>query len=306
MSRNQPDYYTILGLSREATPDQIKAAYRQLAMKYHPDKNNTTEATSKFQQIAEAYSILSDPAKKEQYDHPHQFPSFVTSGFGVTSFNLSDIFSGFGMNRPQPIVITLTYVDLIFGATKHVTVKNRVSKNADGSTAERVICSACRGQGAMLSFLGVKCSGCQGLGYQQPVGSYNETVSTDYTVIIPPDSWPDRLIECQDKVFRCVPQQTPELRNDGLNLIVTQKLPLFSALLGFNQPLSVAGKTHQISHPAVIQPNEIIRKSKAGLIGPDGQQGDLLINFIIEFPSKLNDGQVKYVKKCIRHGRIGQ
>lgn len=62
------DYYSILGISKSATEDEIKKAYRKLALKYHPDKNKTPEAEEKFKLIAEAYEVLSDKKKRDIYD----------------------------------------------------------------------------------------------------------------------------------------------------------------------------------------------------------------------------------------------
>lgn len=62
------DYYSILGIGRSATEDEIKRAYRKLALKYHPDKNKTPDAEEKFKLIAEAYEVLSDKKKREIYD----------------------------------------------------------------------------------------------------------------------------------------------------------------------------------------------------------------------------------------------
>ena len=63
------DYYNILGVDKNATPEQIKSAYRKLARKYHPDLNpNDKEASAKFQQVNEANEVLSDPEKRKKYD----------------------------------------------------------------------------------------------------------------------------------------------------------------------------------------------------------------------------------------------
>ena len=62
------DYYEVLGLDRSASQEQIKQAYRQLALKWHPDRNLATEATDRFKEIAEAYAVLSDPAKRAEYN----------------------------------------------------------------------------------------------------------------------------------------------------------------------------------------------------------------------------------------------
>ena len=83
------DYYQVLGLKKSATPEEIKKAYRKLAVKYHPDKNpGNKEAEEKFKEINEAYAVLSDPQKKAQYDQ------FGSAGFHER-FSQEDIFRGF-------------------------------------------------------------------------------------------------------------------------------------------------------------------------------------------------------------------
>ena len=69
MAENKRDYYEVLGVSKDAGADEIKKAYRKMAMKYHPDRNpGDKEAEEKFKQIGEAYEVLSDPDKKARYD----------------------------------------------------------------------------------------------------------------------------------------------------------------------------------------------------------------------------------------------
>ncbi|MCI1779978.1 MAG: molecular chaperone DnaJ [Bacteroidales bacterium] len=93
------DYYEVLGVSKSASADEIKKAYRKLALKYHPDRNpGDKDAEEKFKEAAEAYSILSNPDKKQRYD---QFghagvDGAASSGFGGGGFSMDDIFSQFG------------------------------------------------------------------------------------------------------------------------------------------------------------------------------------------------------------------
>ena len=88
MSSSKRDYYEVLGITKDATEKDIKKAYRKLAFKWHPDKNpdNKKEAEEKFKEINEAYSVLSDPDKKRQYD---------MGGFDFSSFGFGDDFDPF-------------------------------------------------------------------------------------------------------------------------------------------------------------------------------------------------------------------
>jgi molecular chaperone DnaJ len=86
MANTQRDYYQVLGIARDADGKTIKEAFRELAMKYHPDRNKAPDAEEKFKEIAEAYAVLSDPKKRAQYDR---------GGFaGVADFSPEDLFGG--------------------------------------------------------------------------------------------------------------------------------------------------------------------------------------------------------------------
>ena len=90
------DYYEVLGVSKNSSEAELKKAYRKLAIKYHPDKNpGDTEAEEKFKEAAEAYEVLNNPQKRQQYD---QFghAGMGQSGFGGGGMNMDDIFSQFG------------------------------------------------------------------------------------------------------------------------------------------------------------------------------------------------------------------
>ena len=97
---NKRDYYEVLGVSKTASEEEIKKAYRQIAIKYHPDRNpGDKKAEEMFKEAAEAYNVLHDPQKRQQYDQfgfagPMGGGGF--DGFGGASMNMDDIFSMFG------------------------------------------------------------------------------------------------------------------------------------------------------------------------------------------------------------------
>lgn len=96
MVAQKRDYYEVLGVSRSATPEDIKRAYRQAALKYHPDRNKEPGAEDKFKEAAEAYEVLSDAEKRQRYD---RFGHAGLSGVGMHDFSgmaVEDIFSVFG------------------------------------------------------------------------------------------------------------------------------------------------------------------------------------------------------------------
>lgn len=91
------DYYEVLGVTKSATPEEIKKAYRKLAIQFHPDKNpDNPEAEDKFKEAAEAYEVLSNPEKKQRYDQFGHQGGSGNGGYGGGGMNMEDIFSQFG------------------------------------------------------------------------------------------------------------------------------------------------------------------------------------------------------------------
>ena len=164
---NKRDYYEVLGVDKSASAEEIKKAYRKMAVKYHPDKNpGDKEAEEKFKEAAEAYSILSDPDKKARYD---QFghagvegagPDF-SGGFGNLNDILNDILGGFGFGggfggfgggfgggqrggqqqrvyrgRDIRVRVKLTLEEIAKGVEKEISIEKSVP------------CSECGGKGA--------------------------------------------------------------------------------------------------------------------------------------------------------------
>jgi len=164
------DYYEILGVSRDATPEQIKKAYRQLAMKLHPDVASEDGAAERFKKLAEAYEVLQDPKKRDIYDRGGDplggGMGGFTGGFGPGGFdfsNLMDAMFGGGASSRGPrsrvrrgqdalVRLDLELAEAAFGTTKPLRVDTAV------------LCPRCNGSGASEGTGPVRCQTCHGQG----------------------------------------------------------------------------------------------------------------------------------------------
>lgn len=171
---SKPDYYEILGVSRNATKEEIKQAYRKLALKYHPDRNKSPEAEEKFKQISEAYAVLSDDEKRRTYDmYGHEGVEGRYSredifknvefdleqilkdlGFGFGGFgSIFDTFFGGFRSQPREIVdVELTLEDLLHDKKVDIDIPSNVKCNTCNGTGaapgtKSRICSICNGKG---------------------------------------------------------------------------------------------------------------------------------------------------------------
>jgi len=175
------DLYEVLGVERNASPEEIKKAYRKLAIQYHPDRNPGDKAAEdKFKEVAEAYAILSDPEKKARYD---RFGHTSTSGSGDFGgfTNMEDIFNAFGdifgggfgdifgtssrrryrksesRGSDLQIRLRLTLEEIVTGVTKKIKVK------------KHVVCDTCSGTGSSRNSRTTTCPVCQGTGEMRRV-----------------------------------------------------------------------------------------------------------------------------------------
>lgn len=170
------DYYEVLGVSKNATKDELKKAYRKLAIQYHPDKNpGDKEAEEKFKEAAEAYDVLSDDAKRQRYDRYGHAGVGGASGGGFSDVNdifshFGDIFGdffgggsfgGFGGGGRSRMVrkganlrvkVKLNLLEIVTGVEKKIKIKKKIA------------CTACNGTGAASSNDVQTCPDCKGNG----------------------------------------------------------------------------------------------------------------------------------------------
>jgi molecular chaperone DnaJ len=174
------DYYEVLGVSKTATADEIKKAYRKKAIEFHPDKNpGNKEAEEKFKEAAEAYEILSDQQKRQRYDqfgHAGVGSSAAGGGYGGAGMSMDDIFSHFGdifgghfggfggfggssrggqrvrRGSDLRVKVKLTLAEIATGVEKKIKVK------------KYVMCSHCNGSGSAHGSQPDTCSTCRGTG----------------------------------------------------------------------------------------------------------------------------------------------
>ena len=204
MAETKRDYYEVLGVSKTATDEELKKAYRKLAKQYHPDANpdNREEAEKKFKELNEAYEVLSDKQKRSMYDqfghsgpngYSNDFSGFSGfegfgggNGFGV-DFDLNDIFSSFfgggsrrgntknGPMRGRDIKtrIEITFEEAAFGTAKEITI------NRDET------CDTCHGSGCKPGTSNETCKVCNGSGQVRTtqntiLGSFTSVKTCDH------------------------------------------------------------------------------------------------------------------------------
>jgi molecular chaperone DnaJ len=184
------DYYQVLGVEKNASPEEIKRAYRRMAIKYHPDKNpGNKEAEAKFKECAEAYEVLSDPQKRKQYDQYGHEGLRGASMHDFSRMNVEDIFSMFGFDdffgsvfggggrragrRAGPVrgYDLETSVELTLDEVAHGT-----EKTIEFTRQDR--CPTCNGTGAAPGTQPTRCPLCGGSGQVAKGGGFFQMVST--------------------------------------------------------------------------------------------------------------------------------
>lgn len=296
------DYYEALGVSRDADAETIKSAFRRLAHRYHPDVSTEPDAEQRFREIAEAYGVLSDPAKRASYDaHGSSGVAGATAKdlwgdidfadiFGVHAPTFGDLFGrlfGPAATGPQPLEdvrldLSISLEEVMTGADHLVTIRRPV------------MCPECAGRGHVMAQL---CRACSATGWTMR----NETV----TIRIPPGI-PDgaTLRLASQGLSRSAPGRAGDVyvtirtrpdsqfRRVGADLWHDLHLPAPDAALGVTTTVPLPGGQARVRVPPGTQPGSVLRVAGKGLPRSNGDgRGNLQLTIILDIPRQLSPSQ---------------
>jgi curved DNA-binding protein len=307
------DYYEVLGIKKDGSAQDIKKAYRKLAMKYHPDRNKgDKEAEEKFKKISEAYAVLSDPEKRKQYD------MFGESGFQqrysqediFRGFDLGDILKEFGLGGLGGNFRTSggqgsPFETFFFqgggpgaGRTSHHSAQQSV--NGSDLTYDLAV--------TLNEVLN---------GSDKSISLRRESKTENVSVKIPKGIKAGQKLRLAGKgspspyggpsgdLFLIIKEQPhPDFTRDGNNLIIENHIPFSKACLGSDISVkSLEGKELKVKVPAGIQPLAKLRLKGHGLpAGKTGGRGDIFVKIAVDIPKNLTDEQKKLIKELADNG----
>jgi curved DNA-binding protein len=255
------NHYETLGIDRSATADDIKRAYRKMASIHHPDKGGNT---IKFQEIQNAYEVLGDPHKREQYDNPSHGPSHGF-GFQQTPFDMDALFRQFGtqFNRQQQrraqthAVVWITIQDVASGGTRTVGLGSQ--------------------HGAIAADIEI------------PLG-INDGESLIYHGIAPGGG--DLVI-----TYRIHPH--PQWIREGANITTERSISIWDCIMGGEVTVrDVSGNQLNLTVPPRTQPGSILRLRGRGLRQRNGPTGDFFVRIQAKIPDTIDDELMALIEKA--------
>jgi DnaJ-class molecular chaperone len=262
------DYYSTLGVARDANADEIKRAYRKLAGQHHPDREGGDKA--KFQQIQEAYATLGDEQKRAQYNSP-QPEGFHFEFGGPQGFDFENIFSMFGQRfqggGPRP------------GGPQYAR-----SQSTRMSLWVKIEDVASGGKRAVN--VGTQ-HGTMTIEIEIPLG-INDGDHVQYAGIGPQGT--DLIVQ-----FRIHPN--PKWARNGLNLTTEHSVPVWDCILGGAIPITdILGNQIMLTLPARTQPGSLLRLKGKGLPDRSGQVGDLLVRIQARIPEYIDPDLIEKIR----------
>ncbi|GAB4841748.1 DnaJ protein erdj3b [Ancistrocladus abbreviatus] len=318
-------YYDILQVPKGASDDQIKRAYRKLALKYHPDKNQgNEEANKKFAEINNAYEVLSDSEKRNIYDKYGEegLKQFAANGGrgGGGGMNIQDIFSSFfgggPMEEEEKIVkgddviveIEATLEDLYMGSSLKIWREKNVIKPAPGKrkcNCRNEVYHRQIGPGMFQQLTEQVCDNCPNVKYERE-GSFftvdiEKGMKDGEEVTIYEEGEPKIDGEPGDLKFRIHTAPHDSFTREGNDLRTTVTITLVQALVGFEKTIKhLDNHLVDVSSKGITKPKQVRKFKGEGMpLHFSDKKGDLYVTFEVLFPTSLTEDQKKKIKEVL-------
>lgn len=324
------DYYAVLGVPRTASPDEIRKAFRKLALKHHPDRNpGDAEAERQFREVAEAWDTLGDSEKRARFDR--MGPLYTPSGRPPSPEEMNDILRDalggiFRRRRPEGpgedlrYTLTLTLEEAARGIERTLTVARTVRcRDCDGSgdaREGRTPCAVCGGSGkaAGRRLFRTACAACDGRGYKPTArctrcgGERRHPLEETLKVKVPPGVATGQKLKLRGKgndpepAVGVAPGAAGDLyvvmnveehalfRRRGPDLLCEVPVTYAEASLGGDLVVPTLDGTTTIRVPPGTPSGKSFRLSGRGMPAEEGGRGDLHIRVVVEVPATLDEG----------------
>jgi len=305
------DYYQVLGVSRDATADEIKKAYRKLAMKYHPDKakGDKKQAEEKFKQISEAYAVLTNPEKKKAYDE------FGSQAFKA-KFSQEDIFRGFDFGEFSDVGLSDNIFSRIFGGLGGGRPRGRTRIfRYGGPEGYQGQVQPPKGQDLQVEMPITLHE--MAFGADKLVSFNHEGQVEKISVKIPPGTLPGKKLRLSGKgspspmggapgdlYVKLKEVEHPVFKREGGDLYVDRRIKFTEAILGTKVTVpTLDGKTMSLKVPPGTQSHTKMRLKNYGIPSANGKsRGDQFVRIIVETPANLNKKQKTLLEELAKEG----
>ena len=301
------DYYKSLGVSETATDDEIKSAFRKLAKQYHPDRNKgDSQAEERFKEISEAYDVLKDKKKRQQYDTMRKYGAFTggpsfdprhSGGFDASQFErffrfdssngadaFSDLFSTLFGGRPSSrqgprprrrqrvkgqnahVSLTISFMESVRGTEKMIIAKNPGAQLRRRKIKVKIPAGIENGGKVRL----------RGMGFPSETGSVNGDLKVTVSV-----------------------EKNEQFDRRGNDIYTKINIPYPKAVLGGKVEVKTLSKTISMSLPPGTKPGTKLRLKGMGL-SVDGKNGDQYVEVVVDIPEKVTDKQKELLEELAK------
>lgn len=298
------DPYSVLGVNRDASEDEIKKAFKEKARQWHPDLNKSEDAEEKFKEINEAFQTITNKSNQPGFGNFEQF----------NGFDIEELFRRSQENAVRHVGYISITLDEVMSGTKKIVEMSKQAPcndcNGVGLKLSKEKCLRCNGTGGMRIQKGVmtimtQCEQCYGTGMKvesicQICGGRKTQTSTEkIEVNIPIGSEHGSMIKIKDNYVATITHTEHPLfkKIDHLNLIQYCKIDLFDALLGGSLDVKTLSGNKKLKLKPIVQRDATLRIKEKGLIDTDGNIGHMFIKIQIEMPKELTEKQIELVKE---------